>query len=232
LTTDPSQARLWQEAIAKNTVRGLDRAEIANMPVAQIKPLRIRDRPSASIRQPLPATVPSALIIVNEPQLEQPFSGTARIVGVLGEFLTVELAPQQVLELQVKVQGGPLRTRAGETFPAYFRQGDPVRRDDILAMKLSQDDLIYALVGGRGPVRIVVPVYNMTANQTGSAKQNVLGVEVSIGGETRTMQQGEEAQFRASGLTVKVLASIAAQGQSINVLPEPNRLEILAWRTR
>jgi hypothetical protein len=104
---------------------------------------------------------------------------------------------------------------------------------DRLALRLAEDDLLYALVGGSGLVAVAFPPFRLTARQTEPIEANTSPVRLTVGTETQTVRHGETATFATGNLTVRVLASIAVQGEAANALPgEPFRLQLLGWRTR
>ena len=95
----------------------------------------------------------------------------------------------------------------------------------MVGSKLENDDLLYALVGGDGPVTLKVEAYDLSAAQVGEPEGNTIAVEVSAGGESQTLSAGEQATLRKPGLTVEVKASVAVQGESAYAAgpPVPDR---------
>lgn len=232
LSPDPAQAKLWREAVSKGAVAGIESASVHDAPVRRRKALVIPHKPVEPARVAFPETVVSGMVILAAPELDEEFSGTVRIKSAKGEFLQFDLGKGRTLNLQTKVRGGPLRARAGETATLLLRRGSPFQRNDVLAIKLAEDDLVYALVGSDEPVRLSIASHSLSAEQIGELERNAMRVQVTIGGETRTLKPGDQADFQATGLTVKVLASVAVQGESAHVLPgQPYRLELLGWRT-
>ncbi len=232
LSTDPAQARLWREASGTAAVSGIETALIDGAAVQRRKALRILDRPAKSARVAFPTTLDTGIVVLAAPELREGFSGTARVQSAEGEFLDLDLGNERILRLQAKVGGTALRARAGDLAQILFRRGDPFRRNDVISVRLPEDELVYALVGSNRPVRLSIPTHELIARQTGKPRRNSMAVAVTLGGETKTLQAGDQTDFRASGLTVKILASVAVQGESANVLPgRPYRLELLGWRT-
>jgi hypothetical protein len=195
--------------------------------------LQIAARPAEQARVPFSPEVQSALAVLAMPEIEQTFSGAARVASVDGEFVTLDLGRDRLLRLQARVGDEPLRARPGETAQLFLRQGDVYERNDVVAVKLEQDDLIYTLVGGDSPVRVDVPSHGLTAVQVGEPEQNSMNANITVGNETHELAPAEQAIFRSAGLTIKVLASVAVQGEAVHALEgEPYRLELLGWRTR
>ena len=64
-------------------------------------------------------------------------------------------------------------------------------------------------------------------------QQNAAAVRLTLRGQTHVLAPGEQADFAAADVTVKVLSSIAVEGESANAVEgDPYRLELLGWRTR
>ena len=234
LATDPDQAALWRDVGRKDTGAGLENL-VVRRPEAAVRPqlrLAIADRSEEPKRVAFPANVQTGLALLAAPTLAETFTGAARVQAVEGEFLTLDLGNNRIVQIHAKVRGGPLRVRSGETAQVLFRQGDPYERDDLVAVKFDRDDLVYSLVGGRSPVRLTIPSHAITAVQTGKPERNSLDVNITVGGETLTLKPGDRAAFDGAGLTVEVIASVAVQGEAANALEgEPYRLELLGWRT-
>lgn len=232
LATDTAQAQLWREA--QGQAQGLERLAVDSAAVRRLTPVEVPDRAQQSRPQPFPAEVDAGFMIHSLPPLEAPFSGPVRVASVDGEQLVLDLGEQRQLRLQAKLGGGPPRVRAGESGQLDIRvSGDPFARNDIVVLRLPGDEMVYALVGANAPVRLRMPARGLTAVQTGQPERNMMPVAVTVGEETRTLRAGEQADFRAARLTVKVLASVAVQGEAANALPgEPYRIELLGWRTR
>jgi hypothetical protein len=234
LATDSAQARLWREAAARSS---LDmpalRLDSAVVRPAGRQPVPESTAPAQPAR-PFDQSVDAALVLVEAPAVDPPYSGQARISELSGEHLTLDLGDGRAIRLHIKLAGSPLRAQTGEQGQLFFsHHGDPFVAMDRLALRLPQDDLVYALVGDTTLVRLTLPPLRFTAQQTEPIENNTTAVRVTVGGETRTMRQGETAVFGASNLTVRVLASVAVRGEAANALPgEPFRLHLLGWRTR
>jgi len=233
LSTDAEQARLWQEAAESGATAGMEQLRVEGSPVKMRQPAVVPDQTIEIQRKAYPETIENALTVVSDAELDGPFSGPARVVSTRGEFLTLDLGEERVLSLQTKVRGGPLRVKEGETGELLYRAGDPFARNDVIALKLENDDLLYALVGGEGPVSLKVEAFDLTATQVGEPEGNTMAVKVSAGGESHTLSAGERATLRKPGLTVEVRASVAVQGESAYALPgRPYRIELLGWRSK
>lgn len=233
VSSDSSQIQLWEEAARSGALDGIEAAHVSDEVVKRRKVPEIPNRPAEAARVAFPETLASGMVVRAAPELEEEFSGTAKLLSAEGEFLDLDLGQGRTLSLQTKVAGNPLRVKQGETATLLYRRGDPFERNDLVALKLDQDDLVYALVGSKEPVRLNVPTHSLSATQTGKPMRNSMSVEVTVGDETLTLEAGEEKDFPAGGLTVFVLASVAVQGEAAHVLPgQPYRLELLAWRLR
>jgi hypothetical protein len=233
VTADPQQQELWEAAARTGPPPGIENLQTVDPVVTTRAPPIVKDQPTQVTPQPIAESVPTAFVALDVPPELPAFSGAARVLAVREALQTIELDVGQgePLRLQVKVRNGALRIASGDTVQLAVRQGDPFRRDDLFAIQAKNDDFAYSLVGGQAPVKLEVPPLRLTASQTGEAKDGAMAVTVTLDRETRVLAPGEEAAFKTGGLTVKVLASVAAQGEAANVLPEPYRLEIMAWRT-
>ena len=57
-------------------------------------------------------------------------------------------------------------------------------------------------------------------------------VTLSLDGESRVLVPGEQANFGAAKMTVKLLSSLAVEGESANAIEgDPYRVELFGWRT-
>lgn len=232
LSTDPAQAELWREAVKNDAVSGIENAFVEGPVVKERKIVWVADRQVKSKRIKIPEAVHSSVRVLATPEFKEEFTDTVRVKSVDGEFLVLDLGKGRTLNLQTKVRGERLRARVGEMARIQLRQGEPFRRNDLVALKLPEDDLIYALVGSKEPVHLKVDIHSLSAKQIGKSEQNSMSVQVVIGGESRILKQGQQADFQQSKLTVKIVASIAVLGEAANVLPgQPYRLELIGWRT-
>ncbi|MDQ3698768.1 MAG: hypothetical protein M3373_12225 [Gemmatimonadota bacterium] len=233
LVADSAQARLWREAAARSP---LDmealRLDSAVVRPAARQPVPERAAPEQPAR-PFHQSVDAALVLVEAPAVDPPYSGPARVT-VAGEYVSLDIGDGRTIRLHIKVAGNPLRAQTGEQGQLFFaHHGDPFVATDRLALRLPQDDLLYALVGDTSLVRLALPPFRLTAQQIEPIENNTTPVRVTVGGETRTMRHGETAAFRTGNLTVRVLASVAVRGEAAHALPgEPFRLHLLGWRTR
>lgn len=234
LAVDPQQKQLWEQAAQRGDESVLSEALVAGGAVTVREPVRVDDTRLEARPQPFPLDLATAFALVEvSPTLPMTYDGDVRVVTVDEEFLTLELDKDQRLIAQAKVRGGTLNATEGETARLLWRQGDPFARDDVFALATEQDVFGRALVGGDSPVRVDLPPLGLVAAQTDQPAGNVMPVDVTVAGETQRLQPGEEAQFDQAGVTVRVVASVAVQGEAANALPgRPYRLELLGWRTR
>jgi hypothetical protein len=231
LATDSTQARLWGEAAATGSAEQLQDLHIEGQAVRKGDAKPISDRRVETKRVNIPESVDAAMILLEVPDLDEPFSGKARVTSANGQFVVLDLGNDRSLAVQVKVRKGPLSVRSGEEVDLYLQRGEVFHRSDILTLKAREDELIYALVGGEEPVRFQTPDGRIRAMQTGRPEGNSTAVTVASGGETQQLRAGEQADFKTSHLTVKVLSSVAVQGSAAHALEEPYRLALMAWRT-
>jgi len=234
-SANQKQQELWEEVAKAGPPPGVDKL-LVEAPVTTRKPVVIADEAPAARAAPanlkaLDASRTAALVVVEMPADLPEFSGTARVIESRPDVqaLRLQLGEKQLLTVQARVRNAPFRAEKGEALQVAMRLGDPFARNDVLAIRGKNDDLAYALVGGQSPVRIEVPMYRLSAMQS-DAKGNAPAVVVSMGAERQTLQAGSQGNFKG-GLTVKVLSSVAVPPEGANAVPEPYRLEILAWRT-
>jgi hypothetical protein len=233
LAVDSSQARLWTEAARSGAAAGLADAR-ADSSVVQRRPEGVPDRPPRAAERPFPDRVEAALAIRSAPELEQPFSGRASVRSSRGEFLILDLGGDRTLRLQVKVGGRPLRASEGESVDVFYRQGDVLEGGNVLALRLARDDLVFAIQSDTMPVSLTLPGprIRIRARQVGTPEGNTMDVALTVGAETRTLRPGQQAGFARAGLTMKLLASIAVQGEAAPALEgPPYGIELLGWRT-
>lgn len=233
LAADPKQKELWEAAAKSEAPAGMDKLHAGAESVATRERVVIPDQPVSAAPQALGEGIAAGAALVDVPPDLATYAGQARVSAVRPETQLIELdvGKGTPLRLQAKARNGSLRIAAGEAVQIAVREGDPAQRNDLVAIRAKDDDFAYTLVGGVGPVKLDIEMFKLVATQTGEAKGNAMDVAVAIGGERRTLAPGDEAAFKTGGLTVKVLASVAAQGEDANRLPEPYRLELLVWRT-
>lgn len=232
LATDSTQARLWSERAGGAAGIDLERLAVDSLVVRSPTPALAPGISEQVIpTQAFPESVVDAVVVHSAPEDVVPFDGRATVTEVTGDFVTLDVGAGELLRIQARVGGRSLRLSPGEAAELSFRQGDPTARDDVLSLRTEGEDFVYALVGSLEPVRITIENRGLVAAQVGSPDGNTMSVDVTLGRETQRLTPGAEAAF-GGGLTVKVLASVAVQGQAANVLPgRPYRLELVAWRS-
>jgi hypothetical protein len=224
LSTDPRQKELWEAAGKSEPPAGLEKLHAGEQSVATRERVVIADQEVIATPQPLGEGISADLAA---------YTGQARVTAVRAENQVIELdvGKGASVRLQAKARNGALRIAAGETVQVVVREGDPAQRNDLVAIRAKGDDFAYSLVGGNSPVRLDIEMFKLVATQAGESKGNSMDVTVAIGNERRSLSPGDESAFKSSGLTVKVVSSVAAQGEDANRLPEAYRLELLVWRT-
>lgn len=233
LAASPEQAELWRRGAASGAFNGIEKLTTDRPAVASRRIVAVSSKAAPRTQQAFPQSLRTAVVVNMPIQFEEPLRGTARVRSVEGEFVELEIGDQQVLQLQAKFDGTPLRARAGQSAQVFLRTGDIYERNDILAVRVPEDEMIYALVGASNPVRLSLEERGFLAEQTGKPEGNTMQVRVSFRGETRVLSQGQQADFGEAGMTLKVLASVAVQGPAANALEgEPYRIELVAWRSR
>jgi len=231
LAADSAQAELWQEAAAGELGAPIEELRVDSAAVRRLAVPQVPDRPAATQQQELPAAVDAAVIVQSAPSLTEPYSGPVQVRSAQAEGLVLDIGREATLDLQIRVGGRAVQAQAGETGQLYLRQGEPFARDDVLGLRLKNDDVIYALVGRDEPVRFGIGSHGMRVAQSGEPSGNVMPVSVSVAGETRMLRPGEQVTFERARLTVKLLASVAVQGEAANALPgRPYRVELIGWR--
>jgi hypothetical protein len=183
----------------------------------------------------------SGIVIVDVPEQVDKYSGPVRVKAVEGEFLTLDLGGKGELVLQAKVRGGPLRAAVGDKGQVAFRQGDPFKRNDLLTLKLPNDALLYAIIGGSRPVRVSAKEFDLSARQLSPSEvkgevnveqANQTDLRLSLRGETHTLSPGEQADFDSAKMTIKLLASQAIEGEAADAVEgDPYRVVLFGWRT-
>lgn len=234
LATDSTQARLWRNAPSAAAL-DMQALRIDSAAVRPANPVVVSERPvPQQPEQPFDQSVDAGLAMVDVPAAETPVTTAARITAVNGEYLTVELGDGRSLRLHVKVGGAALRTQTGDQGQLYFSHNpDPMVAGDRLALRLPEEDLVYALVGSNGPVSLTLPPFRLSAQQVEPIANDTAPVRVTVGGESQVVRHGETATFDNANLVIRVLASIAVQGEAANALPgEPYRIHLLGWRIR
>ncbi len=234
LTLDTAQARLWAQAATAGTGPAAPGLQVEGGAVRQRVAVRIPERPTQQGEPVFPPEVQAGLAMLAAPALAEPFSGPATVGSVRGEVLTLDLGQGRVLRLHAKVGGGPVRAAAGDSARLFYRtSGDPFFRNEAIDLQLPGDRLVYALVGAEAPVRLEIPSAGVRAAQVEQPDSNTMAVAVTVGSERRTLRPGEQAEFPKARLTVKLLASVAVQGEAVHAVEgDPYRIELLAWRTR
>jgi hypothetical protein len=232
LSPDPRQKELWEAAAKSGPPAGLEKLHAGEESVATRERVVIPDQAVSAPPRPLGEGVAAGARVVDVPRDLAAYSGQARVTAVRAENQVIELdvGKGASVRLQAKARNGSLRIAAGETVQVAVREGDPAQRNDLVAIRAKDDDFAYSLVGGNAPVRLDIEMFKLIATQAGEAKGNSMDVAVAVGNERRTLAPGDEAAFKV-GLTVKVVSSVAAQGEDANRLPEAYRLELLVWRT-
>jgi len=234
LTPDTAQARLWAQAATAGTGPAAPGLHLEAGAVRQRVAVRISERSTQQGEPVFPPDVQAGLAMLAAPALAEPFSGTARVGSVRGEVFTLDLGEGRVLRLHAKVGGGPVRAAAGDSARLFYRtSGDPFFRNEAIDLQLPGDRLVYALVGAAAPVRLEIPGAGVRAAQVERPDSNTMAVALTVGREGRTMRPGEEVEFPRAQLTVRLLASVAVQGEAAHAVEgDPYRIELLAWRTR
>ena len=235
LTANQEQARLWKEG----NKRGLEQIPQPGQPV-QLRQRTVIDNVNIQSKPaPLPQGLLGGISIISLPQLAntdaKSFSNEVRVRQVEGEQIVLDLGGQGTLALYARARGGPLRANAGDVAQLDLRfRDDPFNRQQIMALRLAnQDGIISALDTGDKPVTISIPLFRLTATQTGASDKNLMNVSVTVGGEQKILSPGQIQDFDRAGLTVGIVGSEAVTGESVNAIEgRPYALQIVAWPTR
>ena len=227
------QRDLWEQHAGGRDFTGLQ-AGTGEVTVAQAQ--EIEAIPADQGVQRMPPQMDTQVLMERVPDQafgDKPLETSGRVVGVQAEMLTIE-APEGIVQLQTRVGGRTLTLAEGDEVDVEVRTGSAFQRSDYVQIRGEKDALGYALVGGEKPVTIELSFFELTARQDGSrTADNSMGVTVQVGDESQRIDElGEVLHFEAAGLSVQVLASIAADEETAAILPESHRLEIVVWPSR
>jgi hypothetical protein len=232
LATTPEQSRLWQKAGDAEMAGGLDQIPVVEQPVTQRPRITVADRkePRAA---PVSAPSPTGVRILAAPELpDGSFTGAAKVLRADGEQLDLDLGDKRILSLLVRAAGASLRATTGAFGRLDLRvRDDPHARREIIAVRLENGDGILSVIEtGLEPVAVEVPLFELTARQVGEAKGNALPVEIRVGKESRTLTQGQTAEFPGSRIVVGVVSSVAYTGAAAaRAEGRPFALGLKAW---
>jgi hypothetical protein len=130
-----------------------------------------------------------------------------------------------------RLGGKPVAMSPGDIVQVrYLASDDPRVPRDVLAVRTAGGDgFVQAIQGGNSPVTIDVPLFALSATQTG--KPPVMAVEVTVGGARRTIAAGETAEV--GGLTVRIVASTSYTGSSAGRIEgSPYTISLIAYPSR
>ena len=236
LATDPEQQRLWKAAIETNNANALGNVPVPDQAVQGRAHPTIPNAPIDGKPQPLPQGMVAGVRFIKAPDLEgKAITGPVRVRSVEGEQLELDLGGQGTLSLYARARGGPLRVAVGDTAQVDLRVRDnPYDRQRIFALRFGNGDgIVSALDSSDKPVTINIPIYELTASQTGEVSKNAMSVTVSIGGERQVIPAGETAVFEKAGMTVGIIGSSAYLGdQEPSAEGRPYALNIVVWPNR
>jgi len=236
LAATPEQARLWKEAVEKAAASGLEKAPLAEHPVAPRQRVVAQNRVAQGKPFQFPRELVAGIRVVSAPAVDgDRFSGTAQVVRAEGEQLELDLGQRRILTLVARARGGPLRARVGEKTELDYRvKEDPFERRLILALRMENGDgVMSVLESGRKPVSVPIPMFDLSAMQVGKPEKNVMDVEVRVGRERKVLAQGQVAEFPGSRLTVGLVASVAYTGADVyRAEGNPYAIQLVAWPTR
>jgi hypothetical protein len=229
--TTPEQARLWR-AVSQESSVDLAVAGIPRQPVENRRRASVPNRGTTPHAVTYPPEVRGALRVLAVPQVKGgQFVGAGKVIQTRGERIDLDLGQNRTLALQVRVHGTAMRARSGDIATVEYRaQDDAFDRHQVIAVKVpSGDGIVSILEGGRGPVSVRVPLFDLRAQQVGDVEKGQMRVDVRVGASQRTMASGQVAQF--PGLTVGVLASSAYVGpDSYRAEGNPYSMDLIAWR--
>ena len=136
------------------------------------------------------------------------------------------------MSLLVRMQQGGLRARPGERIRVEWRSRPvPENRMEIFALLTGEGQgIVTVLDGAAKPVRVEVPLFRLTAAQTGTPEKGSMPVEVAVGEEKQTLRPGQITEFKSARLSVGIVASQALTGKEAEVAEgNPYALRLLAW---
>jgi len=238
LATDPEQQRLWRAAMEKNNQANT----LGNVPVPGDAAVQNRAHPTMPNQQldgkpqPLPPGMAGGARFIKTPNLEgAEFRNAVRVKSVEGEQIELDLGGPGTLSFYARARGGPIRATAGDTAQLDYRfRDDPFDRQRILALRLGNGDgIVSALDSGDKPVTISIPLFELTASQTGGSERNAMSVTVTVGGEQKVLAPGQIVDFERAGVTVGIIGSAAFVGdEAPRAEGRPYALNIVAWPTK
>ena len=226
----PDQARLWREAADQGLAVGLEQAPAAGGLVAR----RVTATAVSQQIVPQPVIIPEGVqtavrILAAPAVVPAGFNGTATVVGVDGYRIELDFGQQERLVLLARAGGKPIATQSRDRVQVEYRtRRDPRTPGDILAIRTEAGGgIVQAVQGGNEWVTLTVPLFRLTARQSGSPQ--AMTVDVGVGDAHRTMREGETAQV--GGLNVTVIGSSAHTGEAAERIEgSAYTLNLIAWR--
>jgi hypothetical protein len=233
LATTPEQARLWEKAAGSDAAGGLEKLPVVENPVAPRPRITVTDRKAPGVAA-APTAAGTGVRILSVPQLpESGFTGAAKVLRVEGDRLELDLGNRRILSLEARAAGVSLRAATGGFGRLELRLRE-VPRSEIIAVRLQDEEgVLSVLETGRQPLAVKIPLFELAARQVGDAKDNTMQVEVRVGTESKTLAQGQTAEFPLSRLTVGLVSSSARTGAAAaRAEGMPFAMRLLAWPTR
>lgn len=234
LVADAKQAELWKQAAARQD-RDISLFKVSEKPVRTRQKVVPASQPIFATGRPatLSAQQPNAVRVLAAPDsADAAFTGTATIKSIDGERVELDLGNGRTLSLLLRVQSGGLRTKPGETVQIEWRtRQEPEDRMDILAILTpAGQGIVSVLDGAKKPVTVQVPLFRLTAAQTGTPERGSMPVEVSVGDEKQTLRQGQISEFKSARLAIGIVSSLAVTGEDVNREEgNPYAIRLLAW---
>jgi hypothetical protein len=232
---DAKQAQLWKQ-VAAGPKRDLSQFMVSERSVQTRRkavPMEKPARGSTPTLATLPGQQPNGVRILSASQsAADTFTGAATIKGMESERVELDLGKERTLSLLLRVRSRGLRAKPGEAVQLEWRTRlEPENRMEILAlMTLTGEGIVSVLDSAKKPVTVQVPLFRLTAAQTGTPEKGSMPVEVSVGDEKQTLRQGHTGEFKSARLAVGLVSSLAVTGEEVNREEgNPYAIRLLAW---
>ena len=223
------QARLWLEAADQGLAVGLERAPASEGLVGRRVAATALSQQIVPQPVSIPEAVQTAVRILAAPAAPDGYKGAATVVAVDVYRIELDFGRPERLVLLGRAGGNPIAMQPADRVQLEYRtRRDPRTPWDILAIRTATGrGIVQAAQGGNERVTLTVPLFELTARQTGNPP--AMTVDVGVGDAHQTMRVGETAQV--GGLNVTLLGSSAYTGDAAERIEgSAYTLSLIAWR--
>ena len=232
LAVSQQQAQLWQNAAAKGSP-GLERVPTVEQPVER----RRQSPPGRSTpvpRQPItiPSGVQNSIRIVEFPaDPAKSYEGPATVVDASGDRIRLDLGSKRILTVLAQAGGAPVRVAAGETVRVAYRSDiDPLAQDVIIGIRNAAGAGIVNVVrAGIKPVEAIVPLFNVTAQQTGTEPTSPVRISAP-GLAPRDLITGQIGDFGGFSVFIVGSAGVGKGADVAQIDGTPYALNVMVWK--